>query len=667
MKRWWSLFLEAVRGSDRDYTVGPVGPALVMLSVPMVLEMAMESLFAVVDVFYVSRVSADAVATVGVTESMLTIVYTVALGLGIGAMAVVSRRVGEKDEDGAAQAASQAIALGLLVALAVGLFGFFNAERLMRAMGATPSMIESSLGYTQVMFAGNATVTLLFLNNAIFRGAGDPAIAMRMLWLGNAINIVVCPFLIFGIGPFPEMGVTGAAVGTNIGRGTAVLTQLWMLWSGRSRIHIRRRHLTLIPAVMWNVCRLSGSGFIQILIDTSSYIGLVRIISTFGSDALAGYTIGIRTVIFAILPAWGLANAAATMVGQALGAKKPDRAEQAVWTAGKYNAIVLGVVSVFFIVFAPWIVSIYTTDPGVAPYATACLRIVSTGFVFFAYGLVFTQSFNGAGDTWTPTWINLGCFWAWQIPLAWFLAIRLEMGPIGVFIAMTVAFSTLAVVSGVIFRRGWWKTGGLNRVMIHVVGGGLAGSEAAWQAAELGVDVTIHEMRPVRPTAVHKTDALAELVCSNSFRADKIDNAVGLIKEEMRRLGSLVMRAADEARVPAGAALAVDRHVFAQAVTRAVEAHPRIRISREEVLAVPGPEWSPVIIATGPLTSDALSKSIQDDGRRGAPGVLRRDQPDRARRIDRHVEGVPRLAMGPERLERRRPGRRSINRTKATT
>ena len=458
MKRWWSLFREAVRGSDRDYTVGPVGPALVMLSVPMVLEMAMESLFAVVDVFYVSRVSADAVATVGVTESMLTIVYTVALGLGIGAMAVVSRRIGEKDEDGAAQAASQAIALGLLVALAVGLFGFFNAERLMRAMGATPSMIESSLGYTQVMFAGNATVTLLFLNNAIFRGAGDPAIAMRMLWLGNAINIVVCPFLIFGIGPFPEMGVTGAAVGTNIGRGTAVLTQLWMLWSGRSRIHIRRRHLALIPAVMWNVCRLSGSGFIQILIDTSSYIGLVRIISTFGSDALAGYTIGIRTVIFAILPAWGLANAAATMVGQALGAKKPDRAEQAVWTAGKYNAAVLGVVSVFFIVFAPWIVSIYTTDLQVAPYATASLRIVSTGFVFFAYGLVFTQSFNGAGDTWTPTWINLGCFWAWQIPLAWFLAIRLEMGPIGVFIAMTVAFSTLAVVSGVIFRRGWWKT-----------------------------------------------------------------------------------------------------------------------------------------------------------------------------------------------------------------
>ena len=458
MKRYWSLFLEAVRGSERDYTVGPVGPSLVMLSVPMVLEMSMESLFAVIDVFYVSRVSADAVATVGVTESMLTIVYTVAMGLGIGAMAVVARRVGEKDDEGAAQAAVQAIALGVIVALTVGAIGYFNAEFLMRAMGATPSMLESSLGYTRVMFAGNATVTLLFLINAIFRGAGSPAVAMRMLWLGNAINIVICPFFIFGIGPFPELGVTGAAIGTNIGRGTAVLTQLWMLGSGRARVHIRRRHVVLVPSVMWNVCRLSGSGFLQILIDTSSYIGLVRIISTFGSDVLAGYTIGIRTVIFAILPAWGLSNAAATMVGQALGAKNPDRAEASVWTAGKYNAMVLGMISVLFVVFAPLIVGIFTADPRVAPYATSCLRIVSSGFVFFAYGLVFTQSFNGAGDTWTPTWINLGCFWLFQIPLAWLLAIRLGMGPRGVFIAMTLAFSLLAVVSGVIFRRGAWKT-----------------------------------------------------------------------------------------------------------------------------------------------------------------------------------------------------------------
>jgi putative MATE family efflux protein len=458
MKRYWSLFLEAVRGSDRDYTTGPVGPALVMLSVPMVLEMAMESLFAVVDVFFVSRVSADAVATVGVTETMLTIVYTVAMGLGIGATAVVARRMGEKNDEGAAQAAAQSIALGALVAGVVGAFGYFNAAPLMRAMGATPSMIESSLGYTQVMFAGNITVTLLFLINAIFRGAGDPAIAMRMLWIGNAINMVLDPILIFGLGPVPAMGVTGAAIATNIGRGVAVMLQLWMLGSGRSRIQITWRHVELVPSVMWNVCRLSGSGFLQILIDTSSYIGLVRVIATFGSDALAGYTIGIRLVIFAILPAWGLSNAAATMVGQALGAKDPDRAEASAWTAGKYNAIVLGAVSVIFIVFAPWIVSNFSSDPAVTPYAITCLRIVSLGFVLFAYGLVFTQSFNGAGDTWTPTWINLGCFWLFQIPLAWLLAIRWNMGPKGVFIAMTVAFSLLAIVSGVIFRRGTWKT-----------------------------------------------------------------------------------------------------------------------------------------------------------------------------------------------------------------
>ena len=457
MKRYWSLFLESLRGSDRDYTVGPVGSALILLSVPMVLEMAMESLFAVVDVFFVSRVSADAVATVGVTESLLTIVYTVAMGLGIGATAVVARRIGEKDDDGAAQAAAQAIALGLIISTVIGVAGWFNAERVLRLMGATPSMIESSLGYTQVMFAGNATVTMLFLNNAIFRGGGDPAIAMRVLWIGNAINMVMDPILIFGLGPFPELGVTGAAVATNTGRGIAVAIQLWTLASGNSRIHITRRHLELVPAVMWNVCRLSGSGFLQILIDTSSYIGLVRLIATFGSDALAGYTIGIRIVIFAMMPAWGLGNAAATMVGQALGAGKPERAEEAVWTAAKYNAIVLGAVGALFVAFAPQIVAIFTTDAAVVPNAVDCLRIVSAGFVFFAYGLVFTQSFNGAGDTWTPTWINLGCFWAWQIPLAWLLAIKMGMGPQGVYIAMTVAFSTLAVVSGIIFRKGWWK------------------------------------------------------------------------------------------------------------------------------------------------------------------------------------------------------------------
>jgi putative MATE family efflux protein len=457
VKRVWSLVLDAVRGSPRDYTDGHVGQAILLLAIPMVLEMGMESLFAVVDVFFVSRLGADAVAMVGLTESLLTIVYTVALGLGIGATAVVARRIGEKDEDGAAKAAVQAIGLGAVVSVTIGLAGAFFARDLLRMMGATPSMLSSSLGYAQVMIGGNATVTLLFLTNAILRGAGDAAWAMRMLVISNGINMVLDPCLIFGWGPFPEWGVTGAAVATNIGRGTAVGVQVWVLLSGRSRVRVTRRHLTLVPGVMWTVCTLSGVGFLQILIDTSSWIGLVRVISSFGSDALAGYTIGIRTLLFAVLPAWGLSNAAATMVGQALGAGKPGRAERAVWTAGHYNAAFLGLLGVAFVLWAPAIVAVFTDAPAVAAHAVDCLRIVSGGFLLFAYGLVLTQAFNGAGDTWTPTWINLGCFWVWQVPLAWWLALRQEMGPQGVYVAITVAFSTLAVVSAIVFRQGWWK------------------------------------------------------------------------------------------------------------------------------------------------------------------------------------------------------------------
>ncbi len=454
---FWTLVREAIRGSPRDFTEGPVGRSVVLLAIPMVMEMSMESLFAVVDVFFVAQLGADAVATVGLTEAMLTIVYTVALSLGIGATALVARRIGEKDEDGAARAAGQALLLGLVVAGAIGVVGALNARSLLEIMGATPAMIEDARGYTVVMLGGNATVTLLFLINAVFRGAGDAAVAMRMLWLANAINIVLDPCLIFGWGPFPELGVTGAAVATNIGRGTAVIVQLAVLFGGRHRVRIAWRHLRLMPPVMWSVVRLTGPGFVQILIDTSSWIGLVRVISVFGSDALAGYTIGIRTVAFAILPAWGLSNAAATMVGQALGAGKPERAAESVWTAGRYNMYFLGGIGLVFLVAAPWIVSLYTTDPAVATYAVDCLRIVSSGFVFFAYGLVFTQAFNGAGDPWTPTWINLACFWVWQIPLAWLLAFQLGLGPNGVYLAITIAFSTLAVVSGAVFRRGSWK------------------------------------------------------------------------------------------------------------------------------------------------------------------------------------------------------------------
>jgi putative MATE family efflux protein len=453
-----TLVLEAIRGSTRDFTEGHVGQAILLLAVPMVIEMGMESLFAVVDVFFVSRLGADAVATVGLTESLLTIVYTVAIGLSIGATAVVARRIGEKDEEGAALAAVQAIGLGLGVALAVGAVGATLARELLALMGATPSMLASSLGYAVVMLGGNATVTLLFLTNAVFRGAGDPAMAMRMLIAANIINMALDPCLIFGLGPFPELGVTGAAVATNIGRGTAVVMQLWILLSGRSRVRAGLRHLRLVPTVMMTICRLSGVGFLQVLIDTSSWIGLVRVISTFGSDALAGYTIGIRVVLFAILPAWGLSNAAATMVGQALGAGKPGRAEEAVWTAGRYNALFLGLIGTVFLAGAPTIIAWFSSDPVVGRHAVDCLRIVSMGFLLFAYGLVLTQAFNGAGDTWTPTWINFVCFWLWQIPLAWWLAVHLEWGPRGVYAAITVAFSTLAMVSAFVFNRGGWKT-----------------------------------------------------------------------------------------------------------------------------------------------------------------------------------------------------------------
>ena len=455
--RLWPALREAIRGSQQDFTSGPIGRALLLLAVPMVLETVMESVFAVVDVFFVSRLGAEAVATVGLTESMMTLVYTVAMGLSIGVTAMVARRIGEKDPEGAARTAVQAVVLGVSIAAVLGLAGAIFAPRLLGLMGATPEIIEPGVSYTRIMLGGNATVLLLFMINAIFRGAGDAAIAMRVLWLGNTINIFLDPMLIFGIGPFPELGIMGAAVATNIGRGTAVLFQPYMLARASGRVRVLAHHVSLDLGVMWQLVRLSGTGTFQVFVGTASWIGLVRILSVFGSDVLAGYTIGIRVIIFAILPSWGMSNAAATMVGQALGAGKPERAEKAVWMAGFYNMMFLGIIGLVFVVFAPQIVSVFTSDPEPARYAVMCLRIVSTGFPFYAYGMVLTQSFNGAGDTWTPTIINLFIFWLLELPLAYILAHSFGIGPRGVFIAMTVAFSSLAVVSAVAFRRGRWK------------------------------------------------------------------------------------------------------------------------------------------------------------------------------------------------------------------
>ena len=453
----WRLIVEAVRGSSRDFTKESLGRAVLLLAVPMVLEMIAESLFAVVDIFWVGKLGPDAVATVGLTESMLTLLYAAAIGLSIGATAVVARRTGEKRPEAAARAAVQAIVLGLGLASVVAIVGVIFAPQLLVLMGASPSTVAVGAGYTRVMLGGSVTIVMLFLLNAVFRGAGDAAMSMRSLWLANGINIVLGPFLVFGWGPFPELGVMGAAVATTIGRGTGVLFQLYALFRGNRRIQIRLEHLGLDREALGTMLRIARSGIVQLLIGMTSWILLVRVLATFGSQVVAGYTIAIRVVLFALLPSWGMSNAAATLVGQNLGAGHPDRAEQAVWRAAFYNVCFLAAVGVIFVVFAGPIAGLFTTDPVVHGWATRGLRIIAAGFLFYAYGMVVTQSFNGAGDTRTPTWINFFCFWVLEIPLAWVLSHQVGMGPTGVFVAMTVAFCTIAVVSVTLFKRGAWK------------------------------------------------------------------------------------------------------------------------------------------------------------------------------------------------------------------
>jgi putative MATE family efflux protein len=454
---FWSAIRESLRGSRQDYTVGPVGRSIILLAIPMVLEMCMESIFAVVDIKWVSYLGPDAMATVGLTESLLTLMYAIAIGLSIGATATVARRIGEHNPDGAARAAIQSLALGLIVSVIIALLAAPFAPKLLSIMGASPEVVAHGWGFTTIMLAGNLTIMMLFMINAIFRGAGDAAIAMRVLWLANAINIVLGPCFIFGLGPFPRWGIAGAAVATNIGRGTGAIYAFSRLIRKGGRFEIKREHFRLEPAIMGRLVRLSATGTFQVFIGMASWIGLVRTISSFGTDALAGYIIGIRVIMFALLPSFGMSNAAATMVGQALGAGKPDRAERAVWKAGFYNLIFLGSVGLIFVVFARQIIGLFTHDPAVVPYGVDCLRIVACGFLFYAYGLVLTQSFNGAGDTWTPTILNLFVFWLWELPLAYVLAVVFGFGPRGVFLAITIAFSTLAIASAIFFRRGKWK------------------------------------------------------------------------------------------------------------------------------------------------------------------------------------------------------------------
>lgn len=454
----FKLFKIAVKGDNqRDFTQGSIGQAAFLLAVPMVLEMVMESIFAITDIYFVSGLGANAVAVVGLTEAVITLLYAVAIGLSMAVTAMVARRIGEQDIDGARKVSSQTLIIGMVVAIVIGTTGVSYAQEILVLMGAEPDVVELGQGYTSIMLGGSITILYLFLINAIFRGAGDATIAMRSLWLANGINIVLDPLLIYGIGPFPEMGVTGAAVATNIGRGVGVIYQLYHLFGMSSRIQLSLNILKLDLALCRRLVQVSVGGVFQFIIATASWIALVRIISSYGSAAVAGYTIAVRVIIFTILPAWGMSNAVATLVGQNLGAGNPERAEKSVWVVAKYNVYFLVAVAIFFIGFAHPIIGIFSSDPVVIEYGVDCLRLISYGYGFFAVGMILVQAFNGAGDTFTPTKINFLCYWMIQIPLAYFLAKSLGFGPTGVFVSITVAESLLAVVGYLVFKRGNWK------------------------------------------------------------------------------------------------------------------------------------------------------------------------------------------------------------------
>ncbi len=453
----FAFLREALAGRERDYTAETVGRAVLLLAVPMVLEMLMESVFAVTDMWYVSRLGVDAVATVGLTEAVITIVYAVAVGLSMSATAMVARRIGEKDKDGAAEAAVQAAGLGLAVSLLIAVPGAVYAADLLRLMGGAPGLVAAGAGYTRWMLAGNATIMLLFLLNAAFRGAGDAALSMRVLWLANGLNLVLDPALIFGWGPLPALGVQGAAVATNIGRAVGIAFQVVLLARGRGTLRLERRHLRLHGPVMMRLLRVSLGGIGQHLISTSSWVVLVKLVSGFGAAAVAGYTIAIRIILFVLMPSWGVANAAATLVGQNLGAGRPDRAAASVWRTGWYNAGILMVVAVVFIAWPRALVGLFTAEPEVLRLGASCLRLVAYGYGFYAFGMVVTQAFNGAGDTTTPTLINLGCYWCFQLPLAWTVVRHTGFGAPGVYATITIAEVVMAVVAILLFRQGRWQ------------------------------------------------------------------------------------------------------------------------------------------------------------------------------------------------------------------
>ena len=455
---FFKTFLAAISGKESDFTNGSIKKAIFLLAIPMILEMMMESIFAIVDIAYVSKVSVNAVATIGLTESVITLIYALAIGLSMAATAIVARRVGEKNIEAAKKSAAQAILLGTAIAITLGVIGYYYNQDILRLMGAEPEVILEGAGYTKWLLTGNITIMLLFLINAIFRGAGDASMAMWTLVLSNGLNILLDPIFIFGWGPIPQYGVTGAAMATNIGRGSAVLFQLVILFFGWGKIKLAITDLGVNLKLMFNLVKVSLGGIAQFLIGTTSWVFLMRIMSEFGSEVLAGYTIAIRVMMFTLMPSWGMSNAAATLVGQNLGAKKAERAERSVWITGKYNAFFMGLVSLVYLFFSETILRWFNTNSVVVENGSLCLKIMAAGYVFYAYGMVMTQAFNGAGDTQTPTRINLLAFWLFQLPLAYALALWLGFGPVGVFMAITLAEVLLVILAFYWFKKGTWKT-----------------------------------------------------------------------------------------------------------------------------------------------------------------------------------------------------------------
>ncbi|MBI3143523.1 MAG: MATE family efflux transporter [Bacteroidetes bacterium] len=458
LRKWIGHIKEALSAQEKEYTTGSIDKAIFMLSLPVVIEMMGEGLFAVVDMMYVSKLGSNAIATVGLTESVMFIVYSIAIGISMAATAVVSRRVGEKDKAAASRAAFQAIWVGVVVGLVLGGVGILFARQVLALMDAEVGVIEEGLGYTQWIFGSNVVIMLLFIINGAFRGAGDSAIAMRVLLLANGLNIVLDPILIFGLGPIPALGVKGAAIATTTGRGIAVLVQFYYLFLGKGTLQIGIKQARLHVETVLNLLKISLGGIGQFLIESASWLVLIRFISALGTQSVAGYTIGFRIIAFTLLPSWGLAQAAAALVGQNLGAKQPERAQASVWRSAYYNAGFLVIVSVMFYLASNYIVqTFFTNEPEVVRLASLTLRTVCLGYLFFAFGMVVQQAFNGAGDTYTPTIINLVVFWGLQVPLAFLLMEYFHMGLLGVLVCISLCHSIHAVVSVALFRRGRWK------------------------------------------------------------------------------------------------------------------------------------------------------------------------------------------------------------------